>query len=297
MSIEWKHCADRAEDAGDPLEGSAPPADHWFLIEHGGAWGRHVIPGARLDRDAVHALSVWAAHHAARVQLIRPSGKRHRQREFRRWYRIDSRPGHESVRTGLFGDEREIVDIVADLNAGEIQDEPLYLVCTHGRHDPCCAVRGRPLAAAVDGRYPGRTWEVSHVGGCRFSASMVLLPHGYVLGGVPAESGPAIVDRYRNGLIAPAYLRGRSSLQPAVQAAQHHARIATGDFGVDALRLVEMRPLDPGLWLVVFAKPDSTVIVRERQLDTLRPLTCAATSNGLVRVFDLVEYREGQKIL
>jgi hypothetical protein len=58
MGIEWSHCADRAEAGGDPLEGSAPPADHWFLIEHRGAWGRYVLPGARLDMDPAHPLSV-----------------------------------------------------------------------------------------------------------------------------------------------------------------------------------------------------------------------------------------------
>src|SRR3954471_5573849 len=111
MGIEWKHCAERAEAAGDPLEGSAPPANHWFLIEHCGAWGRYVLPGARLDTDAAHALSIWARHQAGRVLLVRRPGRRHRQRESRRWYRVDSRPGHESVRTGLFSNEREIVDI------------------------------------------------------------------------------------------------------------------------------------------------------------------------------------------
>jgi hypothetical protein len=28
-------------------------------------------------------------------------------------------------------------------------DGPLYLVCTHGRHDRCCALRGRPVAKAL----------------------------------------------------------------------------------------------------------------------------------------------------
>jgi len=29
-----------------------------------------------------------------------------------------------------------------------VDQQPLYLVCTHGTHDVCCAVRGRPVAAA-----------------------------------------------------------------------------------------------------------------------------------------------------
>ena len=80
-----------------------------------------------------------------------------------------------------------------------------------------------------------------------------------------------------------------SSSSPAVQAAQHHARAATGADGVDALRVVDLGDDGQGTWRVRFAEPDATVVVRERRLDTTRPLTCAATAAGWMRVFDLVD--------
>ena len=51
-----------------------------------------------------------------------------------------------------------------------LEPEPMLLVCTHGVHDTCCAVRGRPVAAALARRWPEATWECSHVGGDRFAA-------------------------------------------------------------------------------------------------------------------------------
>ena len=48
-------------------------------------------------------------------------------------------------------DPAEALDL--DLTVrGERWEEPLYLVCTHGKRDPCCARRGRPLARALRAR-------------------------------------------------------------------------------------------------------------------------------------------------
>jgi hypothetical protein len=200
------------------------------------------------------------------------------------------------VRTGLFTHERELADLVADPGAGEPDDGPLFVVCAHGRHDTCCAVRGRPLAAALAADHPDRTWESSHLGGCRFAAAMVLLPHGIVLGDVPAGDGPEVALRDAKGLQPTRWVRGRAALPPAVQAAQHHARLATGAFGVDALVPAEVRVDGPGSWRVSFGDPAATVVLRERRVDTGRPLTCAATAPGWMRVFDLVDVELGAEV-
>ena len=59
---------------------------------------------------------------------------------------------------------------------------PLVLVCTNGRHDPCCATFGRPLARVLrEGAQRDDVWECSHIGGDRFAANIVILPEGPVL--------------------------------------------------------------------------------------------------------------------
>jgi hypothetical protein len=280
-------CAEVAEAAGDPLEGTAPPAEQWLLIEHPGPWERYVLDDPRLDPAAAAALDRWSRAATGRVLLVRRPGRTGRAAA-RRWFRVDSRPGREAARTGLFTDERELVDVAADPAAGVPSEGPLYLVCTHGRHDACCAVRGRPLAAALAVAEPERTWEASHVGGCRFAAAMVLLPHGVVLGAVPAAEGPAVAARYGAGLLPSRWVRGRAALPPAVQAAQHHARVATGVDDADALVPEDVSADGPGTWVVTFTDPDVTVVLQERREDAGRPLTCAATVPGWLRVFDLV---------
>lgn len=285
----WPRCSFVAEAAGDAHEGSAPPAEQWFLVEHPGPWGPRSPTGSDIAPEALAALSGWAEEVGARVVLVRRPGREVRGRRARRWFRVDSRAGHESIRTGEFTADAELAAAVR--GPGEPFDGPLHLVCAHGRHDTCCAVRGRPVAASLAARSPGRTWECSHIGGCRFAPVLVLLPHGYALGHVAAPEAPEIVEDYRAGRVPAHRVRGRTSLPPAAQAAQHHARMATGSRGVDDLRLVRAELEGDAYWRVELASPGCTVLLRERWVDADRPLTCAATAAGRARAFDLVELR------
>ena len=77
-------------------------------------------------------------------------------------------------------------------------------MCAHGRHDQCCAVRGRVVAARLAAAYPEETWECSHLGGDRFAGTMVLLPHGLYYGWVDDGDAVAVVDAYLAGRVDPA---------------------------------------------------------------------------------------------
>lgn len=278
-------CSVAADAAGDAREGTAPQALQWFLMEHRGPWGPNALADSHVDPATVAALTDWADAVGGRILLIRPHG-RTAPGHGRRWFRIDAQPGHESIRTGTFHAERALDPDLPGLE----YPGPLHLVCAHGKHDTCCAVRGRALAAALTSADPEHTWECSHVGGCRFAPAVVLLPHGYVLGGAPAADAAALVAGYRAGVIDPRWLRGRSSLPPAAQAAQHHARAKTGALGVDALTPVEVSGSGPR-WRVSLVDPDCTVVLHERLVIAGRPLTCAASVPGRMRVFDLVDLR------
>ena len=80
-----------------------------------------------------------------------------------------------------------------------------------------------------------QTWESSHLGGDRFAATMIVLPHGLYYGRVSPTDAVTVVDRYLEGEIVEEFYRGRSSLSNVVQAAQSFARDATGDFRIGAL--------------------------------------------------------------
>lgn len=298
-------CSDAARERDDPRAGSAVPVTRWFLVEQPGPWGRDALLSSRLGSEVATEVSRRAGAAGARVMLVRRHGRAgHATQGRRHWALVDSRPGAEAVRWGRFARDEELLDVPLD---GPVRPRPhegpgdstrpVYLVCAHGRHDTCCAVRGREVAAALEPLAPGRVWECSHVGGCRFAANVVVLPHGLYYGGVTPASVAGLVEAGESGRVVPALLRGRSALPAAVQAAQHHARAALGGHthDVEALRPVGSRTQDDGSVTVELEDTRGGVLaVTVAQVPSAPPalLTCAATraaSPSGWELLDLVE--------
>jgi hypothetical protein len=287
-------CSSAARERDDPLFASAPPARRWLLVEHPGPWGFQALGGAGFSEPVVAAIDAFCGAHGARFQLIRRTAARGAPTEAGgRFAVVDSRIGHESVRWGQVDSPEALPNALADLDASTTpSDEPIYLVCAHGRHDACCAMRGRPVAAVLAGEFAERTWETTHTGGDRFAANVVLLPHGLVLGRVPATEAVRVAERYDAGEVDPALVRGRAGLAPAVQGAQHHARLALGDHRVAAFAPISVTP-DPAEPAVVTVRLESAdgpldVTVRERWIPSSTPLTCGAGRNASMRTYDLL---------
>jgi hypothetical protein len=202
---------------------------------------------------------------------------------------VDCRPGHELARWGDLPTDEHLLEVLAGNDPGVISNEPMYLVCTHGRHDACCAVRGRPVAAALAAAYPGRTWECSHIGGDRFAANVVVLPHGLFYGHVPPTRATELAKQYDQGAVVPDLLRGSGALIPPVQAAQHFARAAGHSAGVDNLLPQTVEVLAEHRWRILLASTNGLVAVEvSAHFDTVDArLTCAGSSPTQVRRFEL----------
>jgi hypothetical protein len=207
---------------------------------------------------------------------------------------VDSRPGREEIRWGPLPTDEHLLDVLAGKDPGTVSTEPIYLVCTHGRHDACCAVRGRPVAAALASAYRERTWECSHIGGDRFAANVVVLPHGLFYGHVPPTRVVELARQYDQGLVVPDLLRGSGAFTPPVQAAQHFARQAGQSQTVDNLLPQSVEQLPNHHWRILLnttgpATSSGTISVEvSAHFDTINArLTCAGTSPTQVRRFEL----------
>jgi hypothetical protein len=266
--------------------GTAAPGGRWLLVEHPGPWSVHAFTRS----PALGLVARRAASLGGRAVLIRrPGGHvplRGHPAPRRRWALVDSRPGRERSWWGTFTDEAELLDVPLDPPPGPGGSEPAYLVCTQGRHDACCAINGRPVATALAKAYPERTWECSHIGGCRFAANLVLLPHGLVYAWATPESARALVESYESGELAIDGLRGRSALTTPVQAAQDEARRKLGELGVDALAPLSAEQTGPQSWRIRLAGPggELTVLV-EGSWTAPEHLTCQAAHPRRARTF------------
>lgn len=286
-------CAAQADLRRDSLFATAPPAQRWLLIESQTPWPRQALTALR-SRGAEAGVGLGdvvgrlCRDMGIRPVLVRRYGRVDRTRS-RRWGLVDCRPGREEIRWGPLPTDEHLLDVLAGKVPGTISSEPVYLVCTHGRHDACCAVRGRPVAAALTSAYRERTWECSHIGGDRFAANVVVLPHGLYYGHVPPTRAVELARQYDKGLVVPDLLRGSGAFTPPVQAAQHFAREAGHSPTVDNLRPQSVQQLPNHRWRILLASATGSISVEvSAHLDTVDArLTCAGSSPAQIRRFEL----------
>ncbi len=286
----WMPCSDRALERDDPLAGTAGYGERWFLVEIDGAWGEHAFLQSRLDPELGRALVRRIEGARMRPLAIRRTGRRteeRREQKHWRWAIVDPRIGFESVRWGRVDDPSELLDVPLDGSSGVESAEPVICVCTHARHDQCCAVKGRPVVSALAKRYHHETWECSHLGGDRFAATMIVFPEGLLYGRMNPAEAHDVVEAHARGEVVPQWLRGRTSLTNVAQAAQAFAREATGDNRIAALHPLREHRVDDA-WQVEFDVNGATRTV-EVVATMSEPLlsTCAATVASPVREFAL----------
>ena len=244
-------CATEARRRADPLEGSAAPARRWLLVEHRGPWAVRALDSTGLSGAVATALHEAALATRGRVLLIRRTGRRPR-RAVQQWAVVD----HDG--TQQWGSWREGEDLLraaqvmqdGPVSAHARPPEPLLLVCTHGVHDTCCAVRGRPVAAALASRWPDQTWECTHVGGDRFAPNVLLLPDGACYGNLDEESAVEVVAAHLRGTVTPTYFRGISTEPPVVQAAMSAAFAQYRPCGLGDLRSATSARAGDHTWTV-----------------------------------------------
>lgn len=234
MSRHLDRCSVRSEGADEPLAGTASTIRRWMLVEHPGPWGRDGLLDARLPEGLGGRLRALERRTRARVLLIRrpvrPAG---------------AGSACFAVDTALCWMGSTTLDDVTDaagLDPSDPRQFPLAVdhavavVCTHGRRDPCCAERGRPLAAAASARFPDEVWESTHVGGDRFAGNLVVFPYGLVFGRVEPAEGAAILEAVADGRILLDRYRGRTSMPMPSQAAERALRSGWGLDGLDDVR-------------------------------------------------------------
>jgi hypothetical protein len=236
-----QRCTVLARALDEPLAGTAPVAPRWVCVEHRGAWPGEV---AAHPDPAVAAFATHADAAGWRLLLIRRPGRRGDDAGGpMRVFLADTAP--LAARTGLLtlAGHSELADLALPAPGepvpGARVDDPLLLVCTHGRRDRCCALDGRALVTALTAAGEPHVWESSHLGGHRFAPTALVLPTGYAYGRLDVASAIAARKAACPGEVETARCRGRSTWSAAGQVAELAVRAATGLRDADALQVAE----------------------------------------------------------
>ncbi|MDH5506182.1 MAG: hypothetical protein OEZ02_03050 [Anaerolineae bacterium] len=294
-------CSALSQEIEGSILGSAPHIKTWLLLEHNGPWGKKAleesdIPGhvkthlqAFLDQDGFArlllikqqvtnpepglAFFIALAAHAAPVLY------RFQLNSYDDLLNID----FEAIAAGTLRPEENT------------SKEPLFLVCTNGKRDQCCAKFGLPVYDALAAENKFNVWQSSHVGGHRFAGNLVCFPHGIFYGRLNPAIAPAIAAAHVNNQITVDNLRGRSSYADIEQAAEGLLHAKTGSMQLDSFNLYSVETKEDNHWDIVFHHHSSEkfhhVLIGKQPGETQVFSSCIGEKQSRPMVYQLLKHK------
>ncbi|QBD78363.1 hypothetical protein EPA93_21115 [Ktedonosporobacter rubrisoli] len=242
---ERQFCAQVSRDAREPFIGTAPRVDCWLLLEYTGAWAPYEI---MIEQSSLSTqVKEWILHAGIALPHFRLQFIRQHTRPLQtiNCFVAISREDRQALYKFSLSSYEDLLELnLAAILQGHptysqyICDEPLFLVCTHGKQDQCCAKFGMPIYTELAQQVADFTWHTSHVGGDKFAANIVCLPYGIYYSRVLRSEVEAIIASFRQGEIYIRKYRGRTSYPPTGQAADYFLRRITHIYDLQAFRLL-----------------------------------------------------------
>ena len=257
------YCSDWSLAIDEPLLGTAVFSKVWLFLEYNQPWPAKATSDNSLPQPVQNWLAEQGGLVNGRLQFIKqPRGERTGWAFFvaifgdvaSRVYRFDL-ANYEA----LF--ELDLPAIVA----GEARYEanrtadPQILVCTNGKRDVCCALRGVALLRALVASNVSGVWETTHLGGHRFAPTLLTLPDGVNYGRIQPQDVPQLLAHLQNRTLWLEKLRGRACYEPVVQVAEQFLRQETAEFHLDIYQHIVTETPAEDVWQVRFQTLDGQV--------------------------------------
>lgn len=300
-------CCELSQELGESTYGTALNREVWFLLEYDGPWKAK----ATTDNDLPQPVQAWldarleATGGRGRVQFIKkPESARgqritffvaHVQETDARLYRFQLAAYEELL-------DLDVAALLANDGAFDRfrHRDPLYLVCTNGLRDRCCALYGLNVYRALFPLAKQAVWQTTHVGGHRFAANVVSFPDGTYYGRLQPDEAKTFVAAHRRGDLFLKRLRGRACYDEVVQAAAYLLRRETGQTAVEAFRHTSTDSTDEEAYQVRFverANGDALHTVWLRRQASALPLlaSCGKPQTKPVWEYELTGYNVTSK--
>jgi hypothetical protein len=300
MKQDFFYCSALSREANEQPFGTASTADAWLLLEYSSAWGTRAFQESQLTR-AVKTHLRKALQLVPRSRLLFIKQERASGNQLNLFTVRSTETDASIARVKLIGYEQLLDVNLAGMLAGEqaasveLWERPLFLVCTHGRRDKCCAKFGYALYKSLRIDAGNDVWQSSHVGGDRFAANLICFPHGLFYAHVTPDDGRRIITEYNQQTVSLNNYRGRCCYPSPIQAAEFFLRAESGLGGVNDVRFLNYVPLTGNHWLVRFLSPQNgqthEVYLKSRLSEFQNPLTCQAREGKQVVQYSLSDYR------
>jgi hypothetical protein len=300
MKQDFFYCSSLSREVNEQTFGTASTANAWLLLEYTSAWGARAFQESHLTR-AVKTYLKNALQSIPRSRLLFIKQERETRGHLTLFTVRSTETDASIARVKLTGYEQLLnVDLAAILAGdqsagGDPWGRSLFLVCTHGRRDKCCAKFGYALYKSLRADAGDDVWQSSHIGGDRFAANLVCFPHGFFYAHVTQDAGRQIITQYNQQTVSLNNYRGRCCYPSPIQAAEFFLRSESGLNGINDVRFLDYVPVAGNHWLVRFRSiaGDKTyeVYLKSQLSEFKNPLTCQAREEKQIVQYSLTDYR------
>lgn len=224
-----KFCSILSKKSGEPIAGSAPYAKHFIFISWPKKfWGYEAL---QASGGFPNGLKNWMhtnshVHGKISIRLVSNKDTNNDKSD------IFIYPGQYIYKDVC---PKKIIKTLDTHFQKNFKSSKYYkrfnydqiFICTHGRHDKCCAKYGQKVAEVMRKHLEKENlnievWESSHLGGHRFAPTLIDFPNGYSYGRLSSDNIPIFFEnRKKNKIFAPAY-RGKVFLSEFEQIAEAH---------------------------------------------------------------------------
>ena len=226
-----KYCSIMTRQTGEPLAGTAPFAKHFVFI----TWPKKYWRYDALDSKGgfPEGLKEWMKSQSEITGKVSIRLVSHKELN------------NESVNIYIYPEKIYYSNILPEEISGVLMSHFLnecnskniakniekdhILVCTHGRHDKCCAKFGQELANNLrnhlkDQQNNIEVFDSSHLGGHRFAPTMIDFPSGSAYGHLKTEEITDYFETRKLGMVYAQAYRGSVFLPDLVQVAEAYVQ-------------------------------------------------------------------------
>ena len=294
------YCSELAVQLDEQLFGTATRVDTWLLLSYSGSYSRKAFGEAGIPAQVKEHLNAASRSLPnSRIQLIKQGPQSTAEMVFYVAVAKELRPVLYRFDLNSYEDLLNIdVRAVAQGDPqydNDVDEEPVYLVCTHAMHDRCCARFGLPVYKQMSSRTGMNVWQTTHLGGHRFAANAIGLPHGIMYGRLsPPDVTPLITECLGQTILLGKY-RGRTCYEALEQAAEYFVRKQTLILDYMGLRHLQTERLSDTEARVTFlstADGKQHAVLIARDIGALKTFTsCGAEHESSIDQFRLLAYQ------
>ncbi len=293
-------CSNSSQEVNESLLGTAPHVNTWFLLEHKGKWGHKAFAESDISDSVKNHFSHYLdSDPLSRLLLIKQNELYHESGST--FFVALANQPQPTLYKFHFKRYEDLIDFdLLSLSSGnpqyttQLSFDPLFLICTNGIRDQCCAKFGLPAYSNLTKKFGPHVWKSSHQGGHRFAPNMLCLPQGLCYGRASSANAALIARKYRRAEIHLPNLRGRASYPQHVQAAEGLLRAKIGDFSISSLSFSGIIKHSDHEWTVNFASSDglSSHLVRiaKRLMGRRAFSSCVGDKYIELSYYDLLDY-------